>query len=67
VALCGERQRDLTQLTLADYQGISPEYQQDLYDCFRLEQAMAARKAIGAPSPQNVRAQLARWQEALGQ
>ena len=66
VALCTEKCRDLTQLTLADYQGISPEYQQDLYDCFRLDKAMAARQAIGAPSPENVRAQLARWQKSLG-
>jgi argininosuccinate lyase len=66
VALCSQRGCDLPQLTLADYQGISKAYEADLFDCFRLETAMAARKAIGAPSPQNVAAQIARWTAALG-
>jgi argininosuccinate lyase len=65
VALCTQRGRDLPQLTIADYQGISNDYQPDLYDCFKLDRAMAARKAIGAPSPQNVEAQLTRWQQQL--
>ena len=65
VALCTQRGCDLPQLTIADYQGISNDYQSDLYDCFKLERAMAARKAIGAPSPQNVEAQLTRWQQQL--
>ncbi len=65
VALCTQRGCDLPQLTLADYQAISPAYEADLFDCFRLETAMAARKAIGAPSPANVAAQLARWASAL--
>jgi argininosuccinate lyase len=30
-----------------------------------LETALVARKGIGAPSPQNVKAQLARWRTAL--
>jgi argininosuccinate lyase len=61
VALCAQRECNLPELTFADYQAISGEYQNDLYDCFKLDRAMAARKAIGAPSPQNVHAQLARW------
>ena len=66
VALCTQRGCDLPQLTLADYQAISPAYQADLFDCFRLETAMLARKAIGAPSPANVAAQLTRWKLMLG-
>lgn len=65
VALCAQRGCDLPQLTLADYQAISSEYQPDLYECFKLERAMAARRGIGAPSPQNVDAQITRWQQAL--
>jgi argininosuccinate lyase len=67
VALCTQRSCDLPELTIADYQVISSEYQPDLYECFKLERAMAARKAVGAPSPQNVAAQLARWQQSLAQ
>ena len=32
---------------------------------FDVQRALAARKAIGAPSPSNVRAQIARWQQRL--
>ena len=32
---------------------------------FDVQRALAARKAIGAPSPRNVRAQIARWQQCL--
>lgn len=65
VALCTQRGCDLPQIPLADYQAISPEYQADLFDCFDLSKAMAARKAIGAPSPANVSSQLVRWKSAL--
>ncbi len=65
VALCGAKSCDLPQLTLADYQAISPEYKEDLFACFDLEKAMQARKATGAPSPANVASQLARWQAQI--
>ena len=65
VALCAEKQCALPALTLADYQGISSAFAADLFDVFDLTRAMAARKAIGAPSPENVKAQLARWRAAL--
>ncbi len=65
VALCGAKSCDLPQLTLADYQTLSPAFSADVFECFDLAKAMAARKAIGAPSPQNVATQLARWQAAL--
>jgi argininosuccinate lyase len=66
VALCAEKGCALPALTLADYQSISPAFAPDLYDVFTLSRAMAARQAIGAPSPENVTAQLARWRQALG-
>ncbi len=66
VALCTQRGCGLPQLSLADYQAISPEYRADLFDCFDLKKAMAARKGTGAPSPGNVAAQIVRWREALG-
>jgi len=66
VALCGEKKCELTELTLADYQSLSPAFAKDVFDTLRVEKSMEARRAIGAPSPQNVAAQLARWQVALG-
>jgi argininosuccinate lyase len=66
VALCTQRGCDLPQLTLADYQAISPAFAADVFAMLTVEKSMAARQAIGAPSPQNVAAQLARWRAALG-
>ncbi len=65
VALCAGRACELPELSLGDYQGLSPVFQADVFDMFTLEKAMAARRAIGAPSPANVRAQLERWKLAL--
>ncbi len=65
VALCAQRACALPALTLADYQQLSPAFAADVFECFDLAKAMSARKATGAPSPQNVAAQLARWKAAL--
>ena len=65
VALCTQRGCDLPQLTLADWRALSPAFEKDVSKCFDLRAAMAARKGIGAPSPRNVAAQLARWKKSL--
>jgi argininosuccinate lyase len=65
VALCTQRSCDLPQLTLADWRALSPAFEKDVAKCFDLATAMAARKGIGAPSPKNVAAQLARWKKSL--
>ena len=65
VALSVETKTPLPQIALAAYQAISPVFAADLFDVFNLQTAMAARTAIGAPSPENVAAQIARWQAAL--
>lgn len=54
-------------IPLAKYQEFSPAFDADLFACLNLETALAARKGIGAPSPQNVAAQIARWKGALSQ
>lgn len=66
VALCAERGCQLPELSLADYQTLSPVFNADLFDVLKLDTAMRARRAVGAPSPENVVAQLARWKSALG-
>ena len=65
VALSAERNAPLPQLPLADYQSLSPVFAEDLFQVFLLVPAMSAREAIGAPSPSNIAAQLARWHSAL--
>ena len=54
-------------IPLTKYQEFSPAFEADLFACLNLETALAARKGIGAPSPQNVAAQIARWKGALSQ
>ena len=65
VALCADKRCELPDLTLADYQALSPAFTADVFACLSVATSMNARQAIGAPSPQNVAAQLARWQAAL--
>jgi len=65
VALSAERGAPLPQLPLADFRALSEAFGDDLYAVFDLEKAMAARRAIGAPSPENIAAQIARWHHSL--
>jgi argininosuccinate lyase len=53
------------EMTLAEFQKFSTAFEADVMACLNLETALQARKGIGAPSPQNVKAQLARWRAAL--
>lgn len=52
-------------IPLTKYQEFSPAFEADLFACLNLETALAARQSVGAPSPRNVAAQIARWKEAL--
>ena len=61
VALAAGRRCTLPELTLADYRALSEAFAEDLYLVFDLTRAMSARTAIGAPSPENIATQLARW------
>jgi argininosuccinate lyase len=66
VALCAERGCELPELKLEDYRSLSSAFAADLFDMLNLQAAMRARTAIGAPSPENVAAELARWRKDLG-
>jgi argininosuccinate lyase len=65
VALSVERRVALPQLALAEFRALSDAFGDDLFDVFDLENAMASRRATGAPSPENILAQLQRWRIAL--
>jgi argininosuccinate lyase len=65
VAYSIEQKRGFGEMTLEEFQQFSPAFEADVTACLNLETALAARKGIGAPSPQNVKAQLARWRTAL--
>ena len=65
VALCNQRACTLKDLSLADYQSITPHFGEDTLSVLDLDRSMRLRTAVGAPSPDNVRAQLQRWKAAL--
>ena len=65
VALCGQRHCQLPQLTLADYQTLSPVFTAEVFTLLSVEKSMNARQAVGAPSPANVASQLNRWKTLL--
>ena len=53
------------QLTVAEFQSISPAFGRDTLGVFDLSRAMAKRTMIGAPGTKEVKKQLARWREQL--
>ena len=65
VAHCIETGRSFPQLDLAAFQAYSPLFKADVFEALKLRPALDARRAVGAPSPANVRAQLERWQGLL--
>ena len=65
VALCGQKHCQLPQLTLADYQSLSPVFTAEVFNLLSVEKSMNARQAVGAPSPANVASQLNRWKTLL--
>ncbi|MFO1482720.1 MAG: argininosuccinate lyase [Verrucomicrobiaceae bacterium] len=65
VAYSIQEKKAFGEMTLAEFQKFSPAFEADVTACLNLETALQARKGIGAPSPQNVKAQLSRWRAAL--
>ena len=66
--LVGEAARSgipLNELPPESFRSASAVFGDDLAQVFDLQAALAARKAPGAPSPDNVRARLAHWRSAL--
>jgi argininosuccinate lyase len=53
----------LNAIPLADLKKLSPLFDVDVADVFDVRRSLAARRAIGAPSPENVSAQIKRWRK----
>ena len=66
VARCGVLECSLRELSLAEYQALSPAFGADVHDMLEVKRSMEARQAVGAPSPANVAAELDRWKVLLG-
>ena len=52
-------------ISLEIYQALCPLFDKYVFKVLTLDHAMAARKAVGAPSPANVARELASWQARL--
>jgi len=55
----------LNAIALADLKKRSPLFGVDITDVFDVRRSLAARRAIGAPSPENVKAQIKSWRNQL--
>jgi argininosuccinate lyase len=65
VAHCIEKERSFPDLPLDTYKQFSPLFREDVFAVLDTRRALEARAAIGAPSPENVKAQLNRWRGIL--
>ncbi len=68
VRLAQDRNCDLADLTLEDLQGFSTLIEEDVYEkALKLEACVAARDHVGGTAPNQVRYQVARWEETFAQ
>jgi argininosuccinate lyase len=66
VALAERLGKPLNQLTLAELRSVEKKFGADALGVFDLTQALARRRATGAPGTSQVRTQLARWKKLIG-
>ncbi len=67
VLYCIEKNVSLGELTLEEYQAISPVFQEDLYEAIRMETCVSKRNTIGAPGKEAMESVLASYKNYLEQ
>ena len=60
-----EKGTRLNAIPLAELKKVSQLFDIDVAEIFDVRRSLAARRAIGAPSPDNVKKQIARWRKSL--
>ena len=60
-----ERGVGLEDISLSDLRSFSPQIGEDAPEALKLRGSLAARDHLGGTAPNQVRAQVARWQAAL--
>src|SRR3989440_1510556 len=63
VAGAANKKTKLKAIALRDLKKLSPLFDVDVADVFDVGRSLAARRAVGAPSPENVSAQIKRWRK----
>ena len=66
VALAETKGCDLPDLTLQELQTGHKDINQDIYSVLGVENSVRSRTSLGGTAPDNVRAEVKRWQEKLG-
>ncbi len=66
VALAEARGCDLPALSLGDLQAVHPAITESVFAVLGVHNSVASRRSYGGTAPDQVRAQIARWQEVLG-
>lgn len=67
VFYCLQQNKNLEELTLAEYQELSPVFAEDIYSAIGVEFCAAARKVRGGPAPEAVQQAISRTREKLQQ
>ncbi|WP_407313795.1 argininosuccinate lyase [Desulfosporosinus sp. SB140] len=62
---CTKQGKGLEELTLSEYQTISPVFDDDLFEAIGIEHCVRARKITGGPSPETVAQGIQQSQEGL--
>src|SRR5438309_10653258 len=57
----------LDQIGVAEMKEFSPRFDDDVAKIFDIRGSLAQRRAVGAPSPQNIAAQIKRWKRLLAE
>ena len=65
VALAEKRKVPINKLKIPELKKISPVFDKSALEVFSLEKALTARITAGSPNPKLVKAQLAKWKQAL--
>jgi argininosuccinate lyase len=65
VAHAGAKETPLDQVPLAEMRKFSPLFDVDFVNVFDIRRSLSERRAIGAPSPENVATQIRRWRTNL--
>ncbi|MGR3499523.1 MAG: argininosuccinate lyase [Limimaricola soesokkakensis] len=65
VARAEEKGCDLPELTIEDMKAVHEGITEDVFGVLTVENSVASRTAYGGTAPDNVRAQIARWRDAL--
>jgi argininosuccinate lyase len=56
----------LDQIGVAEVKEFSSHFEHDVAKIFNVRDSLAQRRAIGAPSPENIAAQIKHWKGLLG-